>query len=196
MLTSRNVWKCAFHLTKTWNIAKSRNKEWRQPNIGKTSNDARIITLKSNPSRGTALPAPHGKGNKCEFTRKRQIIRYRATATLRRPQNKQYSASKKVLFSPYNNLKLNSPNFLYLILFIIYNSISSVLNLPSGQRAKIRRGRNFPCIQYTFNTTLNNNYSFLCCLRSIAAHRDHFVRRLSVHPSVCVSVCPVVTLSW
>ena len=69
MLTSRNVWKCAFHLTKTWNIAKSRNKEWRQPNIGKTSNDARIITLKSNPSRGTALPAPHGKGNKCEFTR-------------------------------------------------------------------------------------------------------------------------------
>ena len=50
-----------------WNIAKSRNKEWRQPNIGKTSNDARIITLKSNPSRGTALPAPHGKGNKCEL---------------------------------------------------------------------------------------------------------------------------------
>ena len=31
--------------------------------------------------------------------------------------------------------------------------------------------------------------SLLCCLRSIAAHRDHFVRRLSVHPSVC----PVVT---
>ena len=55
VLTSRNVWKCAFHLTKTWNIAKSRIKEWRQPNIGKTSNDARIITLKSNPSRGTAL---------------------------------------------------------------------------------------------------------------------------------------------
>ena len=80
VLTSRNVWKCAFHLSKTWNIAKSRNKEWRQSNIGKTSNDARIITLKSNPSRGTALPAPHGKGNKCEFTRTRQIIRYRATA--------------------------------------------------------------------------------------------------------------------
>ena len=60
------------------------------PTSEKTSNDARIITLKSNPSRGTALPAPHGKGNKCEFTRTRQIIRYRATATLRRPQNKQY----------------------------------------------------------------------------------------------------------
>ena len=28
------------------------------------------------------------------FARTRQIIRYRATATLRRPQNKQYSASK------------------------------------------------------------------------------------------------------
>ena len=41
---------------------------------------------------------------------------------------------------------------------------------------------------------------FLCRLRSIAAHRDHFVRRLSVRPSVCLSVClsvcPVVTLSW
>ena len=32
----------------------------------------------------------------------------------------------------------------------------------------------------------------VCRLRSIAAHRDHFVRRLSVHPCVC----PVVTLSW
>ena len=29
------------------------------------------------------------------FKRTRQIIRYRATATLRRPQNKQYSASKE-----------------------------------------------------------------------------------------------------
>ena len=25
-----------------------------------------IMTLKSNPSRGTVLPAPHGKGNKCD----------------------------------------------------------------------------------------------------------------------------------
>ena len=31
---------------------------------------------------------------------------------------------------------------------------------------------------------------FLCRLWSIAAHRDHFVRRLSV----CASVCPIVTL--
>ena len=30
---------------------------------------------------------------------------------------------------------------------------------------------------------------FLCCLGSIATHRDHFVRRLSVRPSVCLSVC-------
>ena len=33
----------------------------------------------------------------------------------------------------------------------IYNSIGPVLNSPSGQRAKIKRGRNFPnfpCIQY------------------------------------------------
>ena len=36
---------------------------------------------------------------------------------------------------------------------------------------------------------------FLCCLRSIATHRDHFVRRLSVRLSVCLSVCPSVTLT-
>ena len=30
---------------------------------------------------------------------------------------------------------------------------------------------------------------FLCHLLSIAAHRDHFVRRLSVRPYVCLSVC-------
>ena len=34
--------------------------------------------------------------------------------------------------------------------------------------------------------------SFLCRLRSIAAHRDHFVRRLSVCPSFCLSVRPSV----
>ena len=34
------------------------------------------------------------RANYCSFRKTRQIIRYRATATLRRPQNKQYSASK------------------------------------------------------------------------------------------------------
>ena len=33
--------------------------------------------------------------------------------------------------------------------------------------------------------------AFLCRLRSIATHRDHFVRRLSVRPSVCLSVCHI-----
>ena len=39
---------------------------------------------------------------------------------------------------------------------------------------------------------------FLCRLRSIAAHSDHVVWRLSVCPSVrlCVFVCRVVTFSW
>ena len=38
--------------------------------------------------------------------------------------------------------------------------------------------------------------TLLCRLRYIAAHRDHFVRRLSgVCLSACLSVCPVVTLS-
>ena len=31
-----------------------------------THQEQGIITLESNFSRGTALPAPHGKGNKCE----------------------------------------------------------------------------------------------------------------------------------
>ena len=35
---------------------------------------------------------------------------------------------------------------------------------------------------------VSGNKSFLCRLRSIAAYRDHFVRRLYV--------CAVVTLSW
>ena len=38
----------------------------------------------------------------------------------------------------------------------------------------------------------DDRFSFLCRLRSIAAHRDHFVR----HLSVCLSVRPSVTLSW
>ena len=31
-----------------------------------THQEKGIITLESNPSRGTELPAPHGKGNKCD----------------------------------------------------------------------------------------------------------------------------------
>ena len=42
---------------------------------------SRIIALKLNNWRGNTLPAPHGKGNKCDFTRPKQIIRYRAQPT-------------------------------------------------------------------------------------------------------------------
>ena len=48
--TRRNGRKRTFYLSETWNIAMPRNKEWRQPNIGKTSNGARITTLKLNPN--------------------------------------------------------------------------------------------------------------------------------------------------
>ena len=37
------------------------------------------------------------------------------------------------------------------------------------------------------NKRLLSYYVFLCCLRSIAALRDHFVWRLSVRPCVCLS---------
>ena len=50
---------------------------------------------------------------------------------------------------------------------------------------------------------VNDVITFLCRLRSIAAHRDHFVWRLSVSMSVHLSLCLsgshtflVVTLSW
>ena len=79
-------------------------KGWRQYNIQKTSNDARIITLKLNPSRGTVLPHPHGKGNKCDFTRTRQIIRYRATATPRRLQTKQCTAANEGGYKTNGNI--------------------------------------------------------------------------------------------
>ena len=36
-----------------------------------------IITLESNPSRGTVLPAPHGKGNKCD-----KNVKYKRTDAL------------------------------------------------------------------------------------------------------------------
>ena len=36
-------------------------------------------------------------------------------------------------------------------------------------------------------STTSGTFTCLCRLRSIAAHKDHFVRRLSVRPSVYVS---------
>ena len=42
-----------------------------------THQEKGIITLESNPSRGTVLPAPHGKGNKCD-----QNVKYERTDAL------------------------------------------------------------------------------------------------------------------
>ena len=44
----------------------------------------------------------------------------------------------------------------------------------------------YAIIQLQTYSLLRLHY-FLCHLRSIAAHRDHFVRRLSVRPCVCLS---------
>ena len=41
------------------------------------SQEKDIITLESNPSRGTVLPAPHGKGNKCD-----KNVKYKKTDAL------------------------------------------------------------------------------------------------------------------
>ena len=42
-----------------------------------THQEKGIITLESNPSRGTVLPAPHGKGNKCD-----KSVKYKRTDAL------------------------------------------------------------------------------------------------------------------
>ena len=42
-----------------------------------THQEKGIITLESNPSRGTVLPAPHGKGNKCD-----KNVKYKRTDAL------------------------------------------------------------------------------------------------------------------
>ena len=42
----------------------------------------------------------------------------------------------------------------------MYNSIHPVLNSPSDKRAKIKRGQNFPCIQYLHMVAAGE----LCCL--------------------------------
>ena len=42
-----------------------------------THQEKGIITLESNPSRGTVLPAQHGKGNKCD-----KNVKYKRTDAL------------------------------------------------------------------------------------------------------------------
>ena len=42
-----------------------------------THQEKGIITLESNPSRGTVLPCPHGKGNKCD-----KNVKYKRTDAL------------------------------------------------------------------------------------------------------------------
>ena len=44
------------------------------------------------------------------------------------------------------------------------------------------------CFMQLRNILQLSDFCLLCRLRSIGTHRDHFVRRLSVRPSVCPSV--------
>ena len=75
---------------------------------------------------------------------------------------------RPVLFSPYRDLRLicqvlNSPTLEFSYIILIFNSIGPVLNWSSCQRAKranVKRGRNFPCIQYY--TIISLYFSDLC----------------------------------
>ena len=64
---------------------------------------------------------------------------------------------------------------------IIYGEDQAYLNF------KLNQGQ-IQHIQCIFSKKTRKSL-FLCRLRSIATHRDHFVRRLSICSSVCLSVC-------
>ena len=63
-------------------------------------------------------------------------------------------------------------------------------NIP-GTLLMIDFEKGFDSVSWNF---IQKSLQFLCRLRSIATHRDHFVRRPSARPSVCLSLCPSVTL--
>ena len=73
-----------------------------------------IITLESNPSRGTVLPAPHGKGNKCD-----KNVKYRRTDVLS-------------LWHQQTNLNLNS---FFKIVQIWFKRSDKLRNLTFGRSA-------------------------------------------------------------
>ena len=66
-----------------------------------------ITTLKLNQSRGDWLPAPHNKVNKGDFTRSRQIIRYRAITTLRQLPQVRWKVTK-LTGTSFNLIKVRS----------------------------------------------------------------------------------------
>ena len=57
-----------------------------------THQEKGIITLESNPSRGTVLPAPHGKGNKCD-----KNVKYKRTNENRNSDNAQAGSENQNL---------------------------------------------------------------------------------------------------
>ena len=73
------------------------------------------------------------------------------------------------------------------LLYILVMTKGQHLLFFQDKRLKLVKGQGHCIDRCVFQTRYRLN--FLCRLRSIAAHRDHFVRRLSVRPSVCLSVC-------
>ena len=106
---------------------------------------------------------------------------------------------RPVLFSPNRVLKLirqvlNSPIPQFSNI-LIYNSISPILNSPSGQRAKrakIKRGEIFPV--YSILKELPNA-TLLLCLWNIAVLRNNLFRCLFVCPPVCLSGSHICLMS-
>ena len=61
----------------TWRMILDVDQHYIGSVMATTHQEKGIITLESNPSRGTVLPAPHGKGNKCD-----RNVKYKRTDAL------------------------------------------------------------------------------------------------------------------
>ena len=70
-----------------------------------THQETGIITLESNSSRGTVLPAPHGKGNKCD----KKNVTYKRTDALSL-WHQQLAHIYLLLLKCFNNSKLSFLN--------------------------------------------------------------------------------------
>ena len=77
-----------------------------------------------------------------------------------------------------------------IIHLLVTNLVRSKDNFGIGtdqKEAFLKTLRKGGRVFYLIVDTKGTRQSLLCRLRIIAAHRDHFVRRLSVRPSVCLS---------
>ena len=91
------------------------------------------------------------------------------------------SSPRRVIYETFDKMKGQGG------VFPVSVKIITVRQIEYGPRySKTRQGEESDS---TIKQEHNKSQKFLCRLRSIATHRDHFVCHPSVCPSVCLSVC-------